>query len=261
MAASAQENELKAILFDVDGTIADTERHGHLVAFNMAFEEEGLDWHWSDEMYHDLLSVTGGKERMHHYIQKYNIAEPNVPDLDAYIAKLHARKTELYVELLDKGGIPLRPGIKRLLEEARKQGIRLAISTTTSPDNVDALFRNTLGIKTSDWFECIAAGDMVKFKKPAPDVYLYALNEMQLTPQQCIAIEDSVNGIVSATGAGLKSVITVNDYTKDENFDDAAIVLDHMGEPDMPFTVLQGDAKGASYLDVNLIRQLHEAND
>ena len=248
-------SELKAILFDVDGTIADTERHGHLVAFNLAFEEEGLGWHWTDEMYQDLLSVTGGKERMRHYLEKYDIAEPNVPDLNIYIAKLHARKTELYVEQLNKGGIPLRPGIKRLLEDARAQGIRLAISTTTSPANVDALFRNTLGIKTSDWFECIAAGDMVKLKKPAPDIYQYA---MKLSPDECIAIEDSRNGIVSATDAGLKSIITVNEYTKNENFDDAVIVLDHLGEPDMPFTVLQGDAKGERYLDVNLIKQLHE---
>lgn len=251
---------LKALLFDVDGTIADTERDGHRVAFNLAFEEAGLDWNWSEALYEALLTVTGGKERMHYYLSKYDIAKPDVEDLDAYIAHLHARKTYHYVELLRQGGIPLRPGVKRLLDEAREQGLRLAICTTTTPENVDALFRNSLGIDPQDWFECVAAGDMVPLKKPAPDVYLYAMEQMQLTPRECIAFEDSENGILSTNAAGLKAIVTVNGYTREHNFDGAAIVIDHMGEPDLPFTVLQGDADGASYLDIALVRKLHSAN-
>jgi len=256
---------LKAILFDVDGTMADTERDGHLVAFNLAFEEAGLDWHWSDELYETLLTVTGGKERMHYYLSEFNTQYPARDDINEFIASLHARKTEFYVSLLSEGRIPLRPGVKRLLEEARQQKMRLAIVTTTSAANVTALLANTLGIESEDWFEIIAAGDMVSKKKPAPDIYQYTLDKMKLMPQECIAIEDSENGLLSAAGAGIKSVITINDYTKHQHFAGALAVLDQLGEPDMPFTVLNGALNGAlkddtRYVDVTFLKALHQTS-
>jgi len=253
---------IKAILFDVDGTLADTERDGHCVAFNLAFKEAGLDWRWSDSLYGQLLDVTGGKERMRYYLAEFNKDYPARDDISEFIAQLHARKTQFYVSLLSEGRIPLRPGVKRLLADARKKQMRMAIVTTTSTENVSALLKNTLGDEAEGWFECIAAGDVVAKKKPAPDIYQYALEKMNLAPQDCVAIEDSQNGILSAAGAGIKSVITINDYTKTHCFDDALIVLDHLGEPDEPFTVLSGGSqvKGnkAGYVDIDFLNALHQ---
>jgi len=252
---------LKALLFDVDGTIADTEKEGHLIAFNMTFKEEGLDWQWSSELYEKLLAVTGGKERMRFYLNDFRKEFPDVDDLDAYLAQLHARKTDHYLSLLNEGGIPLRPGIERLFAEAREQGIRLAISTTTSIDNVTTLLNNTLGSHAEGWFEVIAAGDVVPRKKPAADIYLYALEKLNLPAENCVALEDSENGIKSATGAGLKSIITINDYTKDHNFDGALIVVDQLGEPGLPFTLVKGDAHNKDFVDLELIKILQAAQD
>lgn len=251
--------ELKALIFDVDGTLADTERDGHRVAFNLAFADAGLNWDWTVEIYEDLLSVTGGKERMKFYLDKYQPDFKQPGDLDAYIADMHKAKTAHYTELLSKGKIPLRPGVERLLNEAREQGLRLAIATTTTPENVSALLTHTLGVESMDWFEVIAAGDIVPAKKPAPDIYDWALDKMNLTAEECIAFEDSHNGILSSLGANLKTIITINDYTRDHDFNGAVIVLDQYGEPDSPFTVIAGDSHGHRFLDIDMIRKLHSA--
>ncbi|MCW9024442.1 MAG: HAD family hydrolase [Gammaproteobacteria bacterium] len=248
--------ELQALLFDVDGTLADTERDGHRVAFNLAFKDAGLDWDWSVALYGKLLEVTGGKERIRFYLDHFNTDFERPDDLDGFIAGLHKAKTDHYTHLLGEGKIPLRPGVERLLAEAREKGFRLAIATTTTPANVHALLTNTLGADSESWFEVIAAGDIVPAKKPAPDIYTYAMNEMKLTPEQCIAFEDSENGIKSSCGAGLKTIITVNDYTHDHDFSEAVLVLDNMGEPEQPFTVLAGEAGGASCLDIELVTRL-----
>lgn len=250
--------ELKALLFDVDGTLADTE-DGHLIAFNHTFAEYGLDWNWSEELYDELLSVTGGRERIKYYIEKYDPPFEQPDDLDAYIRRMHKDKTEYFVQLMGEGGIPLRPGVKRLISEARMQGIRLAIATTTSPANVEALLSNAMDPDAMTWFEVIAAGDMVPAKKPAPDVYKYALGKLGLEPEECIAFEDSENGIHSSMGAGIKTIIAINKYTRNHDFTGAAIVLDQWGEPGQPFKVLEGDAGSSTYLDINLVRQLHAA--
>ena len=249
--------ELKAFLFDVDGTLADTERDGHRVAFNRAFKDAGLDWEWSPELYGELLAVTGGKERTRYYLDKFNTDFQRPENLDDFIKGLHAAKTEHYTQMLAEGAIPLRPGVARLINEAREAGLRLAVATTTTPANVEALLSHALAPDAMSWFEVIAAGDVVPAKKPAPDIYHYAMQAMGLTPADCIAFEDSRNGILSSQGAGLKTIITVNGYTADDDFSGAAIVLDQMGEPDAPFRVLAGDAGEASYLDLALIRRLH----
>jgi len=250
---------LQALLFDVDGTLADTERDGHRVAFNLAFAQAGLDWDWSVELYGKLLAVTGGKERMKYYLDHFNTDFVHPADLDRFIAELHQSKTAHYTALLAEGRIPLRPGVERLLREARDNGMRMGIATTTTPANVQALLTHTLGADSQRWFEVIAAGDVVPAKKPAPDIYTWAMEKMGLTPESCIAFEDSENGIKSSVAAGLRTIITVNEYTREHDFSDAVLVLDNMGEPEQAFTVMQGDdaiVNGAACLDLALVQRL-----
>lgn len=247
---------LKALIFDVDGTLADTERDGHRVAFNRAFEAAHLDWNWSVELYGKLLAITGGKERMLHYIEQYCPSFQPPTDLKAFIAGLHAAKTDHYCQLLAEGSIPLRQGVERLLKEARQAGLRLAIATTTTLPNVTVLLEHTLGLDSIGWFDIIGAGDIVPAKKPAPDIYDYVLEKMGWSAEECLALEDSENGLISATQANLKTVVTVNDYTRNHRFEGAALVLDCFGEPNAPFQTLAGNAFGAQYFSVELANLL-----
>lgn len=250
-------SKLEVLIFDVDGTLADTERDGHRVAFNRAFQEEGLDWDWTVELYGDLLQVTGGKERIRLYVEKFLKDFELEEEITTFAARLHKRKTHFYIELLQSGAIPLRPGVERLINEAREAGLRLAISTTTTPANVTSLLTATLGEESIDWFEVIAAGDIVPAKKPAPDIYTWAMEQMKITPDACMAFEDSQNGVKSSLAADLMTLITVNGYTKDDDFTGAAIVLDQYGEPGSPFKVLSGEANGSEYVDVAFLKELH----
>ncbi len=252
--------ELEALIFDVDGTLADTEKDGHRVAFNKAFADAGLDWDWTVDIYGDLLRVTGGKERMKFYLQKYRPEFRVDGDLEAFVADLHAAKTEHYKALMADPGLPLRPGVERLLREAGSAGLRLAIATTTTPANVTALLNNSLAADAEDWFEVIAAGDIVPAKKPAPDIYVWAMEQMNLAPEQCLAFEDSDNGVKSVLGSGIRSLlVTVNDYTRSQDFSGATMVVDHLGEPGKPCEVLAGPpGLIRGQVDVDTLKALHE---
>ena len=250
---------LQALIFDVDGTLANTEHDGHLRAFNEAFEIFGLDWYWDSDLYGDLLSVSGGKERLAHYISKYS------PSLDRSlgvedIAEIHNKKTEIFISRIANGQITLRIGVERLIKEAIECNLRLAIATTTSFKNVEALMKSTLGKSALEYFEVVAAGDIVNKKKPAPDIYHYVLNQLNLSCDDCVAFEDSQIGFQAAISAGLKTVVTLSEYTKANNFEGALVVLDHLGEEDKPFLIINGTPSDYSMVSVDYIKELYERN-
>lgn len=250
---------IEALLFDVDGTLADTERDGHRPAFNKAFAEFGLDWHWDVALYGELLAVTGGKERIRYYAEHFRPGYTTPADFDDLVTALHKAKTHHYTMMLADGLIPLRPGVKRLLMEARAAGVRLAVATTTTPENVTALLNHSMAEDAANWFEVIAAGDIVPAKKPAPDIYRWALREMNLHPEQCVAFEDSRNGLKSSLGAGIRTIVTINDYTAADEFDGALAVLSDLGEPEAPFKALSGQTYGRSFVDMELLKRWLES--
>ncbi len=225
--------KLKALIFDVDGTLADTEE-AHRRAFNQAFESQGLDWHWSKPQYAELLRTTGGKERIAAYIGGLPLAAVERAALTERVAELHKIKTANYMRIINAGEVPLRNGVERLLDEAQAAGLALGIATTTTFDNIQALLQTTLGSNALQRFAVIGAGDQVPRKKPAPDIYKYVLRELGLRPQDAVAIEDSTNGVASAKGAGLLTIVTPCYWTAAEDFAAADLVLPDLGSADRP---------------------------
>lgn len=228
---------LQALIFDVDGTVAETEEM-HRAAFNQAFKSFGLGWEWAPRLYKQLLRITGGKERILHYLQRDRPEEAAARERE--IPQIYALKTKLYSAMVREGTVALRPGVRRLIEEARSGGIRLAIATTTNPANVDALMQRAFAPPGESLFGVIVAGDEVAAKKPAPDVFDVALRRLGLPASACIAFEDSANGVLSARRAGLAVVATPSAYTADDDFTGAASVVSTLGEPDEPHQQLAG---------------------
>ncbi|MBL8388196.1 MAG: HAD-IA family hydrolase [Hydrogenophaga sp.] len=217
---------LQALIFDVDGTLADTEGL-HLEAFNHAFRQEGLDWHWSVDDYLRLLEISGGRERLAHH---WRIANPDHKEVDGgavqdLIARLHEAKTAYYEQAVLQGAVSLRPGVLALMSEARRQGLQLAIATTTSPVNVAALMRSAIGPDWRDHFLTIGDASNAPIKKPNPQVYMKVLADLRIRAADCMAFEDSANGLKAALAAGLPTVITPNRYTAHHNFQGALRVL------------------------------------
>jgi HAD superfamily hydrolase (TIGR01509 family) len=218
---------IKAIIFDVDGTLADTE-DGHRKSFNKAFAESGLDWNWDVALYDKLLKVTGGKERIKYFVDSFLTGFTKPDDYEGFVKNLHAVKTLHYTNMLGEGHIPLRPGIKQLIHDAHAAGITLAIATTTTPQNVSALLEVGLGKDWEKYFAANGCGDIVPHKKPAPDIYIWVLDKLKLAPSDCIALEDSYNGLRSALAAGIKTYVTTNPYTHKQDFTAAAGVFDDL---------------------------------
>lgn len=220
---------IEAIIFDIDGTLADTE-DGHRKSFNKAFAECGLDWNWDVALYGKLLKVTGGKERIKYFINDFlpDFAKP--ADYGGFVKNLHAVKTRHYTNMLREGHIPLRPGIRQLIQEMHAAGIKLAIATTTTPENVSALLEVGLGKDWESYFDANGCGDIVLHKKPAPDIYFWVLEKLGLSAADCIALEDSENGLRSSLAAGVRTFVTTNNYTCNQDFAGAAGVFDDMGD-------------------------------
>lgn len=233
---------LKALLFDVDGTLVETEEL-HRRAFNTAFAELGLDISWSVPTYRALLGVTGGKERLAWYFERARLATgtdgASWAPTEEQIALVHARKNAIYAASLLHGAPRLRPGVVRLIREARAEGLRLGIATTTSSINLDALLRTVLDPELdAPWqhsFDAVVAGDQMARKKPAPDAYLTCLERLSVAPGEALAIEDSPAGLASACAAGLRVVVAPSVYCEGEDFGAAALVVPDLGQPGRPW--------------------------
>ena len=251
----ADVNKLKALIFDVDGTLADTEEV-HRVAFNYVFQEYGLDWNWSPELYRDLLAISGGRERIAAFGHLLRKRFPTDAAFAEFVAAMHRAKTRKYAAMLTEGEVGLRPGIRRLFDSAREAGIVLAIATSSALTNAATLLDNNLPPGWRDWFAAIETCDSVAQKKPSPAVYEAVLTRLGLERGSIVALEDTQNGLRAARAAGLVTVVTTHRFTREHAFPDAQLVVDSAGEPDHAFSLLQGEAYGRRYLDLDLFDTL-----
>lgn len=247
---------LSALIFDVDGTLAETEEV-HRRAFNETFAEFGYDWNWSREKYGELLKVTGGVERITHFLRTDHPGAFDDDWIAAEVPRMHKSKTARYGDLLAGGQVALRPGVERLCVEAREAGVTLAVATTTSTPNLAALIDHSPDTVAMDWFKVIGAGNIVAHKKPAPDIFDWTVERLGVPPAECVALEDSANGLRSALGAGVPTVITYSGYTAGQHFTGALAVADSFGDPGDPADILVGDPHGKDFIDLDLIRAWH----
>jgi HAD superfamily hydrolase (TIGR01509 family) len=219
---------MKALIFDCDGVLVDTERDGHRVAFNRAFAAAGIDAEWDVALYGELLKIAGGKERMTHYFDK--VGWPNGKTAESLIPELHKKKTAIFTDLIAKGSLPLRPGIRRIVDEAHAAGVRLGVCTTSDPKAIDGVL-DLFGPERKEWFEIVLAGDIVKKKKPDPEIYNLAKQRLGLEGKECVVVEDSRNGLLASLGAGIPTLITTSTYTTNEDFRGAAKIVPELGDP------------------------------
>ena len=252
--------KLKGIILDVDGTIADTEEI-HRQAYNQTFKEFDLSWHWSIADYHQILSISGGRERFRKCLKEDKELNSKIDDAGLFIQKLHQRKSENYRSILAGDDTELRPGIKRLITEAQDKKIQLGVATSSSSANLKTLINKTMDVEPEDLFTTIVSSDIVSDKKPSPIVYQCALAGIGLTADKCIAIEDTYNGNQAALHADLKTVISTHRYTIDDDFTGASIVVNHLGEPEQPFIIANNYNSNKTYVDIELLNDVLENDE
>ena len=223
--------KLQALLFDCDGVLAETERDGHRVAYNRAMKELGVPGEWSEEEYAEMVLVSGGKERLKYYFNKYPSKFPEDKFNDELIQNIYLRKTGIFKSMVNSGFLPPRPGIARIFREAHESGLLLFICSTSHRESVEALLHHNYGKECVSWFKKLYCGDVVAKKKPAPDIYLLAKDEFNLDANRCFVIEDSRNGLLAARGAGMHCLITQSFYTVKEDFSEADITVNCLGDP------------------------------
>jgi HAD superfamily hydrolase (TIGR01509 family) len=254
------------LIFDCDGVLGDTEPYGHLVAFNRMWEKLNVPWAWSKEQYGEKLKIGGGKERMASLFSDADfLARVSIPASEeerrALVALWHKEKTDLYAQIISSGAVPPRPGIKRISEEALKAGWGLVVASTSAPKAVEAVLQHAVGEISAEF--TILCGDIVKAKKPAPDIYNLAVERLGLAPNECVAIEDSRNGMLAAYRAGIPVVVTVSEYTTKEDFSEADLVVDSLGDPDGPTAKVLANPAGAKlgeYVTLDDLAQVIESN-
>ena len=239
---------LRALLLDVDGTLADTESHGHRPAYNQAFRSLGLRFRWNSRLYRKLLALPGGRERLTYYLRHYQPelgaqADAARHDEAAWVDRVHQLKSRYFRAFVRKGKVPLRPGVARLIAEAKAAGVKVALVSNASHDSLNAVLNHAMpGL--AEQVDLIVSGADVPAKKPSPDPYLHAMNQLDLKPWQCVALEDSAVGLQAATSAGICTIITRNENTLDDDFSKARLVLDGLGEPEAPVSVIRGTLEG-----------------
>ncbi len=221
---------VQALIFDCDGVLVDTERDGHRVAFNQAFKEKGLPIEWDVPLYGELLRIGGGKERMRHFFDMQGWPG-GVEDRDAFILEMHKTKTALFMQIIESGQLPLRSGIKRIVDEAIEAGVTLAVCSTSNEKAVNKVVEVLLGDDRKAKFAGVFAGDMAKKKKPDPEIYHLAKSELNLDPARCVVIEDSRNGMLAAKAANMNCLVTKSHYTGEEEFSEADAIYDELGDP------------------------------
>lgn len=247
---------VKALIFDCDGVMADTERFGHLPAFNQTFQEFELPVRWSEEEYGVKLQIAGGKERMASLLTDDFVQQAHLPtdpeEQRKMLAEWHKRKTAIYKDMVASGQLPGRPGIARIVGDAIEKGWRLAVASTSAEESVRAILEHTVGKEHAAYFE-VLAGDIVPKKKPSPDIYLLALERLQVPPEDALVIEDSRNGLLAAVGAGLRCLVTLSSYTVDEDMHEAILVVTHLGDPGNPMRVIanRGRATPGTYITLS----------
>lgn len=253
--------KLRALLFDVDGTLADTETHGHLPAYNRAFRDLDLNWKWSRKLYRDLLEVPSGRERIAHYIDHYkpdlgkhcNKAEANP---DEWVRTVHERKSDCFRDRLKTGRVPLRDGVERLMTQAHEAGLQIAIVTNASSASLQPFLQYALGSRLCGYIQVIVSGDEVENRKPAPDIYQKACNELGFHPWECMAIEDSAMGLDAACEAGIPGVVTINADTRNQDLAHARLVVDSLGEPNKPVRVIKSPGFELTHVDLAVLQHL-----